>query len=602
MKRSAAQADLDNKLVQRVVGLDFNALYLHSNMQEMPIGHPDWWASNETGIMERQSKTIAEKLKERKCHGEIEYLRYRSWRDKVQIQTGEDGPQVKLGARGYRVDGYIDDNEKPVVINYNGCYYHSHGQGCLYPPANQQSQADERKRQDAEQEAELRRLGMEVVTVWECEFRAVKTAAGRLLNGQSVDPVIQAEAEKYNQYLARHPTRHFHYHQRVSEAAMLEAIIQGQVFGFAKVNIETPDDLKELYEDFPPIIKHTDISREDISPFMQQIAEENGRLKKPEDALIGSYFGKEIWLMTPLLKFYHDHGLKITKIHEVVQFDGVKVFEWFGQTVTEHRKQGDADKNKAILAEVFKLLGNSAYGKCITNLRRHQDIFYADTAELDQWHNEACHSKSVEVAENCFEIRNQKKEIEFNLPMVIGLAVYNYAKLRVLAFIYDVLLVYFDKADYMFLESDTDSVYLAISAPNLEDLVKPELRAQFDAIKHNWFVQDPSQKRTPGLLKVEKEADKFIGLCSKCYICVGSDGEITAKAKGAQARNKDIMTFENFYKVLFNLPDACRVAFNVGIRPVEQVPRTYFQEKKGLTSFYAKRICLPDGSTLPLKL
>ena len=40
------------------------------------------------------------------------------------------------------------------------------------------------------------------------------------------------------------------------------------------------------------------------------------------------------------------------------------------EQVTEARRTGDIDKRKALLAEVFKLLGNSAYGKMIEVLER----------------------------------------------------------------------------------------------------------------------------------------------------------------------------------------------------------------------------------------
>ena len=40
------------------------------------------------------------------------------------------------------------------------------------------------------------------------------------------------------------------------------------------------------------------------------------------------------------------------------------------------RRQGDADSDKALLAEVFKLLGNSAYGKFIEAVERQTRVVY----------------------------------------------------------------------------------------------------------------------------------------------------------------------------------------------------------------------------------
>lgn len=76
--------------------------------------------------------------------------------------------------------------------------------------------------------------------------------------------------------------------------------------------------------------------------------------------MIGSYFGEEIWLMTPLLKFYQAHGVEVKKVDEVVLYDKENAFQWFGEKVTEKRMEGDQNKAAmGTLAEVYKLLGNS---------------------------------------------------------------------------------------------------------------------------------------------------------------------------------------------------------------------------------------------------
>ena len=68
-------------------------------------------------------------------------------------------------------------------------------------------------------------------------------------------------------------------------------------------------------------------------------------------------------------------------------------------------------------------------------------------------------------------------------------------------------------------EMDTDSNYLGISAENVEGLIKPKLREEFEKELHNWFVtpRAPQGKHTHGLFKVEFKGDKIIGLCRKSY-------------------------------------------------------------------------------------
>ena len=62
------------------------------------------------------------------------------------------------------------------------------------------------------------------------------------------------------------------------------------------------------------------------------------------------------------MRWYIDDGLRITAAHRLIGYDGKRIFTWFVEKVTEARRTGDADKAKALLADVYKLLGNSAYG------------------------------------------------------------------------------------------------------------------------------------------------------------------------------------------------------------------------------------------------
>ena len=46
--------------------------------------------------------------------------------------------------------------------------------------------------------------------------------------------------------------------------------------------------------------------------------------------------------------------------------------------------QGDRDKDKALIAEMSKLIGNSSYGRTITNKENHHDIVISMSLKLVQ--------------------------------------------------------------------------------------------------------------------------------------------------------------------------------------------------------------------------
>ena len=66
---------------------------------------------------------------------------------------------------------------------------------------------------------------------------------------------------------------------RLSYQKILDGVQNGSLCGFLFVDIKTPEHLKEKLADFTPIIKNTDISRADIGPYMEKIAEKFGYLK-----------------------------------------------------------------------------------------------------------------------------------------------------------------------------------------------------------------------------------------------------------------------------------------------------------------------------------
>ena len=72
----------------------------------------------------------------------------------------------------------------------------------------------------------------------------------------------------------------------------------------------------------------------------------------------------------------------------------------------------------------------------------------------------------------------------------MGIAVYQLAKLGMLEFYYDLLERFVDRQDFELIQMDTDSNYLAISGKSLEEVIKPEMREEFEAEKKQWLAWD----------------------------------------------------------------------------------------------------------------
>ena len=164
--------------------------------------------------------------------------------------------------------------------------------------------------------------------------------------------------------------------------------------------------------------------------------------------LMGTLSATRILLYEPLLQWYINHGAKITRVYRTIDYTPKKIFEWFVKEVTEARRTGDVDKSKALLADVFKLLGNSGYGKLIEALERQTNVIYTkDEKVVDRALRSAYFSDLDEIGE-AYELESRKARITIRRPFQVGIAVYQLAKLRMLEFYYDFLDRYLDRKGF----------------------------------------------------------------------------------------------------------------------------------------------------------
>ena len=273
----------------------------------------------------------------------------------------------------------------------------------------------------------------------------------------------------------------------------------------------------------------------------------------------------------------------------------------------------------------MKLLGNSAYGKTVTNIDRHRNVKYCTEVGTSACINNKRFRQLDVVTDDVYEITSNKACLTYDLPLHIGFFVYQYAKLRMLQFYYDFVARYVERPLYQYCEMDTDSAYIG---DTIDDLVAPEHREHYFRHRSEWLPaeccdnhkDDYAQtrlaglpwtatdacclackafdKRTPGLFKVEWRGDGFIGLCSKTYYCFGATDKYSTK--GLSKRHNDIDK-DKFLAVLTNRRSGGGV--NRGFRVHNSSMMTYIQERAALTYFYPKRKVLEDGlTTTPLDL
>ena len=225
--------------------------------------------------------------------------------------------------------------------------------------------------------------------------------------------------------------------------------------------------------------------------------------------------------------------------------------------------------------------------------------------------------KYERIGPQLLETEMKHDKIFYDQLRYIGKTIFDRAKLSVLRFYYDFLKRILKPESFQLMETDTDSIYIAMSHEKFEDNIADDKLELYEELKDEFFLTDKCKygKREPNRYKVECEGRQMIALCSKSY-CVYDDTTNTVKCslKGVQKQvlyrdkasgdNKKVYElFEDALKTGRTEPTRSGTGINRGIKRRYQEMIQYEQEKTLFNSFYCKRRVLADGvTTVPLDL
>ena len=375
---------------------------------------------------------------------------------------------------------------------------------------------------------------------------------------------------------------------------LIQNVLNDKLFGFFQVDIEVPEQLLDKFSEFSPLFILAEVPEDQIPQHMRDYKINTGRKKiKNNKKLLGVMKAEKILLYSPLLKWYLNHGLQVTKIHKYISYTPGRPFKWFPEEVSGARRAADQDKNKRQLGDTAKLKGNSFYEKMIENLEKHMNTKFTTNEKLiDEIFRSPYFDDLEEISNGAFEVSQRKRRVTITRPYQCGIAVYQLAKLRMLEFYYDFVDKFCDRRDFEVIQMDTDSLYMALSANDFDDIIKPDLKELCKDEKPKWLVTDEYSKRFPGLFKPEFKGKRMIALTSKCYFADNGKESIPKFSCKGVSRRQNKMSWERYKNALFGALDKVT---NIGFRKKENHIVTYEQTKLGLSAYYDKRIVHEDG-------
>ena len=384
-----------SELCRKVVGYDANALYLWAIMQDMPTG---WYTRRreENKFRPQQAQPYGQMA--------IQWLTRESDRTGCTIRHQGNGREKRIGK--LPVDGWCAETR--TAYQFHGCFWHGCPKCHTDPeetnPKNNKTMAT--LLADTKKHTTYLRRHVKVVEMWECDWKRER------------DPLPR---QKWN----------------MTQQQIIAAVVDGTLFGMVECDVRVPDNLHEYFAEMQPVFKNKTVTRDDIVPFMRQYAEEHDIMSTPRRMLVGSFHGIKLLLATPLLRWYLAHGLVVDRVYQVVSYEPNPCFQRFGESVSAARRAGDADTDRAIIGDTMKLLGNSAYGKTVTNVDRHHDVKYCTEVGTSRLISNKRFRQLDVVTDDAYEVTSSKARVTYDLPHHIGFFVYQYAKLRMLEFYYD---------------------------------------------------------------------------------------------------------------------------------------------------------------------
>ena len=365
-------------------------------------------------------------------------------------------------------------------------------------------------------------------------------------------------------------------------------------------DLEYPENLHDELNMYPLAPEKILVEKDMLSPYCNEILDEFKIQKNTCKKLIPNLMNKQKYVLHyKNLQLYLDLGLKLKKIHRVLEF---KQTNWLKDYI-DFNTQKRTNAANAFEKDFFKLMNNSVFGKTMENLRNRCSIKLVTTKDqLLKWVAKPTFQRSVIYNENLTAILRIKESLKLNKPSFVGMCILDLSKTLMYDFHYNYILKKYDYKNIKLLFTDTDSLcYHMKTEDAYEDFYKDkELFDNSDYDPGNKFYFKEN-KKVIGKMKDECAGipiTEFCGLRSKMYSYIKENDKYCCKAKGIK---KNVVAKEikhNNYLEILQGKTKNRYKMNM-IRSKNHILNTCEVNKIGLSCYDDKRYILDDGiSTL----
>ena len=360
-----------------------------------------------------------------------------------------------------------------------------------------------------------------------------------------------------------------------------------------EVDLEYPEELHHLHNDYPLAPEKILVSDDMLSKYCKDLKDSenisSGRVHK----LVPNLRNKEKYVLHYRnLQLYLSLGMKLTKIHRVLEFTQKPWMKRYIDFNTEKRKMAKNSFEK----DFFKLMNNSVFGKIMENLRKRSNIkLETDPDHLLKLTRQPMYVSSKIFDENLVGVQMKKERLVLDKPSYVGFCILDMSKTLMYDFHYNYIRKKYPEAKLLF--TDTDSLFYHIKAEDIySDFFKDkDLFDNSDYPKSSKFFF-AENKKVIGKFKDEAAGDpiiEFVGLKSKMY-SYKTENKENKTAKGVKKNViKSQLCLSDYRDTLFNCT-TMRHKMRTIKSEYHQIS-SYQINKVSLSPFDDKRYILDDG-------
>ena len=260
---------------------------------------------------------------------------------------------------------------------------------------------------------------------------------------------------------------------------------KGYIF---EVDVNYPKRLHDLHRDLP-------------------FLPERMKIDKCKKLVCNLHDKKRYVLHIRSLKQALDYGIKLEKIHRVIEFNQKPWLKPYIDMNTELRKIARNDFEK----DFFKLMNNAVFGKTMENVRKHRNIKLVTTdKKRSKLVSEPNYHTMNYISEDLSIIEMKRAKVKMNKPIYLGLSILEISKILMYEFWYDYMKPKYGN-NVKLCHMDTDNKDIANDVEKRLDTSNYEVDRPLPTGKN---------KKVIGLMKDElggKIITEFVALRPKTY-------------------------------------------------------------------------------------